>query len=59
MATSKEQKETVYKSIGQSHYKYHQELGENSMALGKKKKNQDRWLGSEEILLSKYFPHTL
>lgn len=33
MATSKEQKETVYKSIGQSHYKYHQELGENSMAL--------------------------
>lgn len=58
MATSKEQKETVYKSIGRSHYKYHQKLGENSMALGKKK-NQDRWLGSEEILLSKYFPHTL
>lgn len=57
MATSKEQKETVYKSIRQSHYKYHQELGENSMALSKK--NQDRWLGSEEILLSKYFPHTL
>lgn len=45
MATSKEQKETVYKSIGQSHYKYHQELGENSMALGKKKKpRQVAWL---------------
>lgn len=52
MATSKEQKETVYKSIGRSHYKYHQKLGENSMALGKKKKTKTGGLALKRYFLA-------
>ena len=57
MATSKEQKETVYKSRGWPHYKDHQKLGENSMALSKKTKTGG--LALKRYFLANYFPHTL